>query len=522
MSKVTPNDYEKLAEEAGTYLDAGNLERRIALLEQASMLAGSSGETRAQGALLNNLALAQKHAGQTNDARKTQIRAVDLLRRIDAQAELAEALRNLGFIERDLGNLDAARQDHEAAFATFETLSDSLGMARALIDLGLEHKDQIRLTEARASFEHALALLADQDTPRFKAHALVGLGLTMEKQHDIEGAHQYYLEALKIYRGAGDRENEALTLHNFGQLYDNQGQFQIALEYYRQSLEINLAIHAKWGVVENLTSLAAIYQVTADPDQARQLHKKALHLQEEIGDRRGQMWTLCDLGIIARDAGHLDEAQRYLNAALMLANKIGDPDEMYEVHFNLGDMHLLTGQLHDAARNYADAVDALESVRHRLLLEEEALSYFDEPHLEVYDRLVRLYVSGLSNPIQALVWEEKAKAREFLRRLSLTEIARSRRTPKDLIDRETQLLTQLHQTAAIISIASEPSRLAAVRAYESVEVALHTVWTEIKFFDPEYVTMRRGEPASWEEIQKCLRPTWTASEQKSGKLVGGK
>lgn len=597
MSQATSKDYEMLYEEAENYLAAGDFERGIALLAQASMLAESLGKILAQGAILNNLALAQKHAGQTNASLGTIIKAVDLLRRAGAQAELAEALRNEGFIERELGNLDASIQHHTAAFTVFEAINDGLGMAKILIDMGLDYKDQSQLTMAHASFERALALLADYIEPSVKAHALIGLGLTSEKLHNIKCARQYYLEALKAYREASDLENEAMTLHNLGQLYDNQQKFQIALNYYRQSLEINLEIGSKGGVIADLSSLAAIYQLTGDLEQSRQMHEHALNLQEEIGDRLGQVWTYSDLGILVRDAGQFNEAERYLANALRLAREIGDPHEIHNVHFNLGDIHMLGGylfnwnnvpgsdnerlielliqkfraswvktskiekinngntikissennslflklnydidrefltindiradelvvmaendergvylasRLNDAANNYVAAVDALESVRHRLLLEEEAVSYFDEPHLEAYDRLVRLYVRGLSNPTQALIWEERAKAREFLRRLRLSDISRPYQIPKELIDRETQLLTRLRQTASAISTASESNRLVAVKEYESIEITLRGIWMEIKLFNPEYVALRYGEPALWEDIQKCLRLT---------------
>jgi len=595
MSQATSKDYEMLYEEAENYLAAGDFERGIALLAQASMLAESLGEIFAQGAILNNLALAQKHAGQTNASLDTIIKAVDLLRRAGAQAELAEALRNQGFIERELGNLDAAIQNHKDAFTVFEAINDGLGMAKVLIDMGLDYKDQSQLTAAHASFERALALLADYIEPGVKAHALIGLGLTSEKLHNIKCARQYYLKALKAYREAGDRENEAMTLHNLGQLFDNQQKYQIALDYYRQSLEINLEIDSKWGMISDLSSLAAIYQVTGDPEQSRQMHEQALNLQEEIGDRLGQVWTYIDLGILVRDAGQFNEAERYLAHALRLAREIGDPHEIYNVHFNLGDTHMLGGylfswnnipgndnerlielliqklranwvktakiekinngntikissennslflklnygidrefltindtradefvvmaendergvylasRLNDAANNYTAAVDALESVRHRLLLEKEAMSYFDESHLEAYDRLVRLYVRGLSNPTQALMWEERAKAREFLRRLRLSDISKPYQIPKELIDRETQLLARLRQTAYAISTASESNRLVAVKEYESVEITLRGIWTAIKPFNPEYVALRYGEPVLWEDIQKCLR-----------------
>lgn len=505
MSNENPKNYEQVAEEAGFHLDAGEIECGITLLKQASALAESTGDLNAHIELLNKLGLAEKRAGKMSDARETFIGVISLLKQVNASSELAKALNNLGFVERDLGNLDAARQQHEEALAIFKTLNDPVGMAWTLTELGITHKDRGRLTEARANFEHALALLAEQDAPRERGHALVGLGLTLEMLNNFEGAQARYEEARLAYRQAGDRENEALTLHNLGKLHDNKGDLEAALDCYRQSLEVNQSIGAQLGVAEDLGAMASIYQEAGDVEQAQQMHEQALCLYSEIGYCLGQTWTLIDLGILLRDAGRFDEAKRYLTDALVLAQQMVNPHEIYEVYLNRGDVCLMANRLQEAAKDYAAAVDAVESVRGNLLLEEEALAYFNESRLEAYDRLVRLYVCCLNDSKQALAWAERTKSREFVRRLRLSEIVRSRRVPEELRDRETQLMTQLRQAAAELQAADEPQRPTVLRNYEEVDKNLRQVWDEIEPLTPEYVALRQGKPSSWEELQECLQ-----------------
>ena len=102
-------------------------------------------------------------------------------------------------------------------------------------------------------------------------------------------------------------------------------------------------------MVSNLASMAPIYQLTGHIDQAKNMHRQALNLQREIGDKRGQIWTLCDLAIIARDTGGLDEADRNLTDALTIAQQMGDPHEIYDIYFNLGDLHMLSDEPHKSS-----------------------------------------------------------------------------------------------------------------------------------------------------------------------------
>jgi tetratricopeptide (TPR) repeat protein len=561
MSNRIPDDYKQLIELAQSYLDGGDQERGLALLKQASEVAGAAGEPIQQSAILNNLGLEQERAGQGEIARDTLLRSLNLLRHANALNE-ANILNNLGLIERNLGNLDAAKQYYQSALELVTKVNERVEIAWALSNLGIVSKDQSQLTQARAYFDRALTLLEDQDASHARAHALTGLGLTLELLCDAAGAQAKFLEAMEIYRQVDDSENEALILHNLAQLHDNQGNWFNALEYYFQSLAINLSCNYKLGVAENISALAAlisnIHQVlenlnqqhdnplrdnplkfpdimatwlqlfkesltndirsgdTADLvlvealtesdslDQALQMYEQILSLHQAMGYRSGQMQALIDLALLSRNAEQLDAAEQYLNQALVLAQEIGNPDNLYNIYFNRGDVRMMAGRISQAIEDYAAAVDAAESIRVSLLLEEEALGYFNESNLYAFERLVRL--EAPFHPTPALIWAERAKSREFLRRLRLSEVTRSHRIPQELIDKEMQLLTQLRQAAALLQAADEPDRLSALRKYEAAEQALRLLWDEMEPMVPEYVALRQGKPASWEELQRCLQP----------------
>jgi tetratricopeptide (TPR) repeat protein len=504
IESSSPN-YIQLATAAETAIDAGRLEEGITILEQASASAASAGEVAIEAQLRNRLAMAQKRAGQTTQAYETLTRVINLLQHTDAFIELAATYINLCYVTRDRGDLDAARVHCEAALAIFEKIDDRIGMAGALTNLGLLQKDQGQLTQAHATLTQALSLLADSNAIKERAQVLIGLGLTQEHLHDFVGARQHYEQALAVCRQAGDRENEAVTLHNLAVLHDNQGEYPTALDYYGQSLAINNSLGAQLGVADDLSSIAAIYQLIGEPDRARQMHERAFHIYQQVSHRRGQIWSLIDLGILARDVDRFDEAVRHLIEALRLAHEIDDPHQIYDVALNLGDVYLMWERPQDAAQAYATCIAAMESVRNHLWSEDEALGYFDVSHLEAYARMVRLYATLLNDPRQALIWVEKTKSREFLRRLQLSAISRSYAAPPELIAREKQLLFDLRQAAAAIASVTDTDRSSVLRVYKTVGRALDEVWQEMRPYDAEYVALRRGAPLSWEELRKTLQ-----------------
>ncbi|MCC3600056.1 MULTISPECIES: tetratricopeptide repeat protein [unclassified Microcoleus] len=536
-----------LAEEAGEFIQQSAILNNLALVQDRLGLALAARDTlqrslkilqrtnaRNEHYILNNLGLIERNLGNLHSAKQYYQNAFQIVEslqgeNLDCQVAIAQSLTNLGLVCKDLSQLTEAR-----AY-----------LAKAL-----------KLLED-SRVESFLCTQEEENECSYVANVLSALALTQEKLNDIEGARNYYLKARDAYERAQDYENEAITLHNLGQLCDNQNKLLDALEYYFQSLTINLAYDYKLGLAENLSAIAALIcnanqiqpnlnhlpdidinfsdiisawvqqvkEVLADSnpsaptallsliialaqtnsiDQMRLLYEHILSLHQEIGYRLGQVKTLVDQALLNRDAEELDQSEQNLTDALVLAEEIAAPDVLYDIYFERGDIRMMAGAVSQAIEDYAAAVDAAESIRANLLLEEEALDYFAWPNLAAYDRLVRIE-ARLNHSKQALLWAETAKSREFLRRLRLSGVTRSHGVSEELTDREMQLMTQLHQAAEALKTVGEPDRLSALRNYEIAEQALRQVWDEIELFAPEYIALRQGKSVSWEELQRCLQ-----------------
>ena len=216
------------------------------------------------------------------------------------------------------------------------------------------------------------------------------------------------------------------------------------------------------------------------------------------------METLVDLGILARDKQDFASAEHYLTEALRLAKEIDSPRLVYEVYFDRGDIYLLTEEFQKAATDFTLALTSTESIRASILLEREALDYFVNPQLEAYDRLIRLYARVLHDPLQAQIYVEKAKSREFLRRLRVSDLLVTHQSPYIFVEQEKRLLQQLRKAVEILETDDPSNHLAALKNYERIAEELRIVWKEMEQFDPAYINLRRGQPITWEELKQCL------------------
>lgn len=536
-----------LAEEAGEFIQQSAILNNLALVQDRLGLALAARDTlqrslkilqctnaRNEHYILNNLGLIERNLGNLHSAKQYYQNAFQIVEslqgeNLDYQVAIAQSLTNLGLVCKDLSQLTEAQA----------YLAKALNL----------------LEDSRV--ESFLCTQEEENECSYVANVLSTLALTQERLNDIEGARNYYLKARDAYEQAQDYENEAITLHNLGQLCDNQNKLLDALEYYFQSLTINLAYDYKLGLAENLSTIGAlicnanqiqlnlnhlpemgidfsdiisawVQQVkevlaennpsaptgflsliialaqTNSIDQMRLLYEHILSLHQEIGYRLGQVKTLVDLALLNRNAERLDESEQNLTDALVLAEEIAAPDVLYDIYFERGDIRMMAGKVSQALDDYAAAVDAAESIRANLLLEDEVLDYFAWPNLAAYDRLVRIE-ARLNHSKQALLWAETAKSREFLRRLRLSGITQSYGVSEELTDREMQLMTQLRQASETLQAVGEPDLLSALRNYEITEQALRQVWEEIELLAPEYAALRQGKPASWEELQRCLQ-----------------
>ena len=219
---------------------------------------------------LNSLGGLMTRAGQTNAARHTLLRALELARQqsqtllasnalnglgnlefnqghmdeslgyYEAALSLAKAsghrrgecsvLGNLGNLNASCGRVDAARAVADQALALARELGDRRREGNTLSNLGMLHWTQGRLDEARSACDAALALARDLGRPQLESVALCNLGLILQALGQPEPAMQHLEAALRLTRQMGDHRAEGQVLGYLGWIDARQGRFSAARE----------------------------------------------------------------------------------------------------------------------------------------------------------------------------------------------------------------------------------------------------------------------------------------------------
>lgn len=479
---------------------------RIAELQAANQQAEADGDLGAHGELLNSLGLALKDAGRFNESEtafRESLQVVDQFMEALHRAR-AQVHSNLGLLSRDRGDLDDAVSLYQQAQREYETIGDDAGAAGMLVEAGIVHKDASRLSEAIACLQQGLSGLSEDEQPTRYAAALVGLGLVFEWRHDYDQARAYYERALPIYRRDGDSTNEAVVLFNLGTLHDLKQEYAEALRYFEQSLAASEAEQDRMGIVHSRSAIGSVLLARGETDNARKMLEQAFAEARDIGYRRAELDALHDLAIIDRNDGDLARAAERLLECQQLAEEFGDPAEVNKAAFDRGDVLLTAGEYEEAAASYTLAADAIEGVRSLLRSEAEALDVLDDAGLEVYDRIVRLKATLLASPREALLWSERCRSREFLRRLRWREISVPANVEVDVVAEEQNLLERARESVSRWESVDGDDRLSILRELDSQERALEVVWERMARTVPEYAALRRGETVTWMELLECL------------------
>ncbi|HUI41161.1 MAG TPA: tetratricopeptide repeat protein [Terriglobia bacterium] len=370
-------------------------------IEQASVIASSSGTYKVQALANNPQAPAGKYRIQVTDLRAptpddlTRLKAeritlvVASLRR---QADAESRGKAVAFLKDSVALWHALRDDYEEALA-LQSLATSLsttGSPRAALDyynqalpleraagdrtgeaatlngLGMACRRLGEMPKALDYYNQALAIRRAVGDRAGEASELNNLGLIQKRLGEIKKAVDLYSQAVTIHREMGNRTGEATTLTNLGAAYQALGDMQKALEYYSQALPIRRSVHDRAGEATTLASLGAMYKAEGDIPKALDYYNQALPLQRSAGDRSGEASTLGSLGSAYEALGEMPKALDYFSQALSIQEAVGDRSAEATTLNNLGLANRKLGEVQKALDYYNRALPLLHGVGDRL------------------------------------------------------------------------------------------------------------------------------------------------------------
>lgn len=252
----------------------------------------------------------------------------------------ATVLSNIAVVHQRIGNSEEAYKLQLQALEALEHIQDSAGMGRVLYQLGTIVFYQKNYALALKYYQSSLELAQQRKEPKYILSCYSALGPTYEGLDDSEKALEYLAKALRLSRELGRRGKEAYALHNLGAHYLKKGELDKAHDFFMDSYDIKIELQDKWGLIGSYMYLGDLYMKQRKLDKADAVFAKGLQLAEEIDSdvRRASLYER-----LAKVASRQKDYQRafemnleYISLKETLLNeemikKIGNERIQYEV-----------------------------------------------------------------------------------------------------------------------------------------------------------------------------------------------
>ncbi|MEM6783902.1 MAG: CHAT domain-containing protein [Bacteroidota bacterium] len=345
----------------------------------------------------------------------------------------AWTLIDLGYLAELRGDFDQAIAQYEASLAIGEAVNDASRVGTALTSLGDLASTFAYFDEAEAYFRRGLAVSTEADNLWGQASALSGLGSLAEDRADFASAFDAYALADSLYDALGSDLARAGPINNTGVVHLYQGDYAAALDAFSRTraiyetagaedaglliAESNVARalleQERWDEASASNARAAdlaerfgLDRITAvvlynegrieasrpggDRDAAIDALRRAVVIVETTDEQKRLAEYLGAFGQALLADGNTSAAEAPLTRAIALADQLELEQYLWEPTYALATIRRLQGRDTDALALLEQSVEAMESVRARVVGGEEAQRRFAEggTKVQVYEALV--------------------------------------------------------------------------------------------------------------------------------------
>lgn len=319
-------------------------------------------------------------------------------------------------------------------------------------------------------------------------------------------ALDYFETAAAIYRDIDYPLGLAAALGNLAIIYHRTGDLQAAVQYGQQALEYDRAIGHLRGESESLSLLGLIYGDLGNLTQAIAFHQAALAASTQAEYQLGIALDMSNLGAVLRVKGSLEKALEVQNQALATISPLRNPDLQSVILYGRAATYESLDQPHLARADYETALTHVEWLRGTLAEETHRINILGADRLGIYRRLVRLLHRSFQDELAAFKLVEQARARVLLEQLGTTTLRTPTGiSPSDLLV-ENSLLARLQELHAALrhEDLDLENRATLARAITKTRKELIELWNSLAESAPDFVSLRRGDPATYADICDML------------------
>lgn len=269
-----------------TEMDASRFDESLACFDESRRIASDAGDALAQAQALNGMSGLTRRMGRYGEARARASEALELARKINGRAEIAESLFQLGTVAFVTHDYAAGRAQLEESLACLLESGDALGQGRCLNNLGNLLKRTGRLQEAVARYEDSIARYLEAGDKAGATIPSANLAQALGDLGRFADARRLIAETLRFQREHGMRRNEANCLDTLAEIDESEGRSAEARCGYLNSMSIGVDLGLIPAVLVGMSGIGRMLAREGKRDAALELAAAVLGHPACAGESR--------------------------------------------------------------------------------------------------------------------------------------------------------------------------------------------------------------------------------------------
>ncbi|HEY4879794.1 MAG TPA: protein kinase [Candidatus Acidoferrales bacterium] len=289
--------------------------------EKARDAAKAVNDPLLQARSLTGLGYALSDQGNAAQALECHKQALQLVRGIGAQRDIAGALKNIANLMYAAGDLKGAHSYYQQSLETSRGINNKQGIIDAEIGLGADLFASGDYDAAKTIYEDILKTATEVGDQKNAAFALSDVGLILFQQGDLANARKQVEQALKITRDAGMKGDYASNLTALGDLELAQDRMDHAGKNYQESFQVYTQLADALGLAVSNTALASLALEQNRPSEAESRARLAADALRSQGNADVERDALSTLARALITENKLPEARTTIDRAKSLPSQ---------------------------------------------------------------------------------------------------------------------------------------------------------------------------------------------------------
>jgi len=274
--------------------------------------------------------------------------AIDLSRKINYQAGIANGLVQMGHAHYFRGKFKDAVQNFDEAILIYKRLNDKQRLSNCYVIYSRMYNLQANYQSALNYLNLALAIVKELKQESDEADCYKNIGIVYYSKGDLSTALDFYFKALYLDLKLGNKLAAAANYNDIGAVLQNMEVYPKALEYFKKSLNIFQDSKDLLAVGTLNQNIGEVLLAQKNYDSAIVYLTKAILIARQQDDKDGMSSVYTDLGLCYARKNQPARAISYLTTSLKIATK-------YKIVYNEANTLIGFATAYNLQKNYKSA-----------------------------------------------------------------------------------------------------------------------------------------------------------------------